>query len=72
MDHTVLRRLPMISLAAALLLCAVTHADEPVGPQLPPRLRQLLQQEMIAVRQASQDILDALVMGQDDVVAIRA
>ena len=62
----------MIGLAAALLVGAVAHGDEPVGPQLPPRLRQLLQQEMIAVRQASQDILDALVMGQDDIVASRA
>lgn len=66
-----LRRL-MISLAVALVMASSAHADEPVGPKLPLKLRQLLQQEMIAVRQASQDILDALVMGQDDTVASRA
>lgn len=58
--------------SAALIFALGVHADEPVAPKLPPKLRQLLQQEMIAIRQASQDILDALVMGQEDIVAGRA
>ncbi len=66
-----LRRL-VTRLTAALVLAFSAQADESVSPKLTPNLRQLLQQEMIAVRQASQEILDALVMGRDDVVASRA
>jgi mono/diheme cytochrome c family protein len=72
MRYTDLSRQLIVGLTAALVIGASAHADEPIGPKLPPKLRQLLQQEMIAVRQASLEILDALVMGQDDTVADRA
>lgn len=63
--------------AAALILAsaapvAVQQGPEPVGPKLPPKVRGLLLQEMNAVLGATQDILDALVRGQDAVVAERA
>lgn len=43
-----------------------------VGPALPPRVRALLIQEMVAVLGASKAILEALVRGQDAVVAEQA
>ncbi len=49
-----------------------TQAADPVGPQLPETLRSLLQQEMIAIRAASHEILDALVMGENEIVAAQA
>lgn len=45
---------------------------EPVGPKLPDRVRGLLLQEMNAIQQASEEILDALVRGRDEVVAEKA
>lgn len=47
-------------------------ADRTVGSQTPPRLRGMLIQEMVAVLDASKQILEALVRGQDDVVARNA
>lgn len=67
-----LRRIMIGLVAPFVVFIFGAHADGPVGPGLPPKLRQLLQQEMSAIRQASQEILDALVMGQDDTVASRA
>lgn len=43
-----------------------------VGTVLPPKVRGLLIQEMNAILGASQAILDALVRGQDEVVAEKA
>ena len=62
---------------AILLLGAIQPAAgeppaEPVGPQLPDRVRGLLLQEMNAILGASQRILDALVRGQHGVVAEQA
>lgn len=45
---------------------------EPVGPKLPDRVRGLLIQEMNAIQRASEEILDALVRGRDEVVAEKA
>ena len=45
---------------------------EPVGPKLPDRVRGLLLQEMNAIQQASEEILEALVRGRDEVVAEKA
>lgn len=45
---------------------------EPVGAKLPDRVRGLLLQEMNAIQQASEEILDALVRGRDTVVAEKA
>lgn len=47
-------------------------ADRAVGSRLPPRLRGLLIQEMSALLDASKQILDALMRGQDDLVARHA
>ncbi len=47
-------------------------ADRAVGSHLPPKFRALLIQEMLAVTGASKQILEALVRGQDDVVARNA
>ena len=47
-------------------------ATDPVGPKLPDRVRGLLRQEMIAILNASQSILDALVRGQHERVAQEA
>jgi len=46
--------------------------DSAVGSSLPPKLRALLIQEMLALSEASKQIVDALVRGQDDVVAENA
>jgi hypothetical protein len=52
---------------------AVSEAsDRAVGSRLPPKLRGLLIQEMRALLDASKQILDALVRGQDDLVARNA
>jgi hypothetical protein len=61
------------ALAAFLTGTAASAQEaEPVTPKLTPKLRQLLQQEMQAVLGASQEILDALVIGDHTVVADRA
>jgi len=62
-------------IAVALLVLLPTanaQEPEPVGPKLPPKVRGLLIQEMVAVLGASHEILDALIQGQDDVVAEKA
>lgn len=46
--------------------------DTAVGSNLPPKLRALLIQEMMALLNASQQVVDALVRGQDEVVARQA
>jgi cytochrome c553 len=65
------------ALIAALVLASAAPAasdsePEPVGPKLPDKVRALLVEEMIAVLGATQDITDALIRGEDDVVADRA
>lgn len=64
-------------LVAAVALGPVVPAaaggsPEPVGPQLPERVRGLLLQEMNAILGASQEILAALVRGEDQRVAEQA
>ena len=64
-------------LATALVVVSMApvtaqEAPEPVGPKLPPKVRGLLLQEMNAVLGATHEILDALVRGQDAVVAEKA
>lgn len=72
-------RCPKITaaLAAALILAGSAPAtaengSAPVGPKLPPKVRGLLLQEMNAVLGATHEILDALVRGEDSVVAEKA
>ncbi|MCL4685672.1 cytochrome c [Myxococcota bacterium] len=50
----------------------VAGGEEPLAPKLTPKLQDLLRQEMLSVQQASQDILLALVSGDDARVAERA
>ena len=65
--------LPAGALAAFLAgTAAFAQEAEPVTPDLTPKLRQLLRQEMQAVLGASREILDALVIGDHAVVADRA
>lgn len=62
-------------IAVALLVLLPTanaQQPEPVGPKLPPKIRGLLVQEMVAVQGASHEILDALIQGQDEIVAEKA
>jgi hypothetical protein len=58
--------------AALLLLVAGAALAEPVGPNLTPKLQDLLRQEMASVLVASQDILGALATGDHAAVAERA
>lgn len=72
-----MRNTTVAFLVAALLLAGAgvapaQESPEPVGPKLPDRVRGLLLQEMNAILDASESILDALVRGQHDVVAERA
>ena len=58
-----------------LLGGGLTWADKPtapVGPKLPPKVRDLLLQEMNAVSGATHEILDALIRGEGQIVAERA
>ena len=59
--------------AAVLLGAGLSDLhSEPVGPQLTPKLQELLRQEMASVLIASQDILGAIVTGDHATVAERA
>jgi len=51
---------------------AVAQVAEPIAPKLTPRLQELLQKEMLSINDASQEILAALVAGDDETVAALA
>lgn len=51
---------------------ALAQSAEPVSPKLTPKLQDLLRKEMLSVNEASQEILAAMVMGDDKRVAILA
>jgi hypothetical protein len=58
---------------ALLMACgALGQSSGNVGSDLPPHLRALLIQEMMAISNASQSILDALARGEHERVAERA
>jgi len=57
---------------AAMAPTSPAHADDAIGPLLPPNVRAMLLEEMAAVLGATQMILDALVRGEDAVVAEKA
>lgn len=44
----------------------------PIGPKLTPRLKQMLSEEMLSVKQASKQILDGLIVGDHSLVAAQA
>lgn len=62
----------LASIPAFGTLAAEAPSASAVGASLPPEVRALLIQEMNAILAASQDILDALVRGEDALVAERA
>jgi len=63
-------------LASLLVMSNHTMAESPpasaVGSNLPENVRELLKQEMNAILGASKQILEALIQGEDDVVAMKA
>ncbi|MFO7606726.1 MAG: hypothetical protein R6W72_10540 [Desulfurivibrionaceae bacterium] len=68
----------LVTLSFLLLLLPATPSAAPassgeaVGPALPPRVKSLLLREMNAILAASQTILEALVQGNDRIVAEEA
>ncbi|HEX6141788.1 MAG TPA: cytochrome c [Geminicoccaceae bacterium] len=60
-----------IAMAGAIVV-ASGGAAQPVGPELTPKLRDLLRQEMASVLVASQEILGAVVTGDHATIADRA
>lgn len=58
--------------ALALALPALAEEPKPVGPALTPRLRQLLSEEMLSVKQAMSQILHGLSIGDHAIVASQA
>lgn len=71
-----MNKVGMMVLATLLALSAPAEAEKPsasaVGSNLPENVRDLLRQEMAAVLGASKNILEALVQGQDEIVASNA
>jgi len=63
--------LPALALAACVALggFALAQDAEPVTPKLTPKLQDLLRKEMLSIDDASQQILAALVRGDDARVA---
>lgn len=61
------------ALCIGLLLCGGTQATaqevNPVSPNLTPKLRELLRKEMLSIEDASQQILSALIAGDDARIA---
>jgi len=64
----------MLALGLELAIGGLPSApgEEPISPNLTPKLRELLRQEMVAIQEASQDILLALTAGDEARVAERA
>lgn len=60
-----------VAIAACVALGggALAQRTEPVWPKLTPKLQELLRKEMLSINDASQDILAALVAGDDARVA---
>ena len=71
-----MNRIGMLVSATLLVLSVPALAMKPsasaVGSNLPENVRELLKQEMVSVLGASKNILEALVQGQDDIVASNA
>jgi len=63
--------LPGVALATYLMLAgfALAQTAEPVWPRLTPKLQNLLQKEMLSIHKASQEILTAMIEGDDARVA---
>lgn len=72
------RKLFLLPVVAALSVCgalggfALAQVAEPISPKLTPKLQGLLRAEMLSINDASQAILAALVVGDDERVATLA
>lgn len=66
--------LPGLVLAACVAFggYAMAQSTEPVSPKLTHKLRELLRKEMLSISDASQEILAALVAGDDERVEMLA
>ncbi|WP_188874131.1 cytochrome c [Iodidimonas muriae] len=66
--------MPGLVLAACVAFAgfALAQSAEPVSPKLTPKLQDLLRKEMLSVNEASQEILAAMVTGDDERVATLA
>ena len=66
--------LPGLILAASIALggYALAQSAEPVSPKLTPKLQDLLRKEILSINDASQEILAAMVAGDDARVATLA
>lgn len=63
--------------AAAVFLAGITQPavaaePQPIGPKLTPRLKQMLSEEMLSVKQSAKMILDGLIVGDHSMVATQA
>lgn len=61
----------VITAGAAISVVDAKDLD-PLGPKLTPRLKQMLSDEMLSVRQATKQILDGLIVGDHALVATQA
>ncbi len=52
--------------------CSPEQNSEPVAPKLTPKIQDLLRKEMVSINDASQEILEALIAGDDERVALLA
>lgn len=52
--------------------CSPEQSAEPVAPRLTPKIQDLLRKEMVSINDASQEILAALIAGDDEQVALLA
>ena len=71
------KRLAAYGTAAAILAgialgAAAAEGPQPIGPKLTPRLKQMLSEEMLSVKQAVKQILDGLIVGDHPLVATQA
>lgn len=67
-----LKKTGLLALLCVSTLSLPLSANEDIGSKLPPDVRVLLIQEMVAVLGATQTITDAIVRGEDRVVAQEA
>lgn len=67
-----LKKTGLLALLCVSTLSLPLSANEDIGSELPPDVRVLLIQEMVAILGATQTITDAMVRGEDRVVAQEA
>lgn len=67
-----LKKTAFIMLMGSSFLISPASAQEDIGSKLPPEVRVLLIQEMVAILGSTQTIIDAMVRGEHPVVATEA